>query len=626
MKTKMLSIVLATIMIFSIFMVTIPTYAQTIEDGIAWLASQQRPDGSWGDFADFLVGETGFAVLKFETHAIQHNIDPFDPDYEYSDEIRLGLDYIFNNAHTMPIAVQPYGDPDTDGDGIGVYFVSPSGWERSYETGIAMMAIASSTHPGAVVNVPGSPVNGWKYRHVVQDAVDYFAFGQNDGGWERGGWGYTDNNVGWSDNSNTGFAVLGLAYAEASPPGGFELTIPEFVKNELDVWIEYIQDDVSGGSGYTSPTTWVNTLKTGNLLFEMRFVGDTVDRPRVRAAIDYLVTYWNAPYRMGWGTLHSGWRNDLGIDDDLDGLVDEDPWDGIDNDFDGLVDEDQGNIASYYQAMYCIMKGLEAFGIEEIDGIDWQADFEEVLIDEQNPDGSWPSSPLSEVHGWSDLILSTEWALLTLEKAVPPPPPPGIPEVKEELEAIEAKLDKWLPEIKIEVMNIELKLDKWLPEIKREIVMIEEKLDLWLPEIKTEIMKIEGKLDFWLPLIKEEIEAIEWKLDYTIDKEAVEVEILTGKDVGVGTQILKNRFVYYMMTTVAGQKTSMDKIEIEAEATMLDPSTYTVTELKPGVYMIEIDRKAVAEGTRFFVIQVEKYMPCFVVYHGAAFAPAFNVG
>ena len=567
MKTKTMSIALAMLMIFSALTVIVPVYAKTkeeaIADGMVWLASQQNPvDGSWGAS----VGRTGLAVLKFETYAIENNIDPLHQTYTYYPQVRGGLDYIFANAHIQAIGLQPYGDPDTDGDGTGVYF----GTAPTYETGIAMMAIAASTHPGMVVTVPGA-VNGWKYKHVVEDAVDYLAFGQNDAGWARGGWGYS-HNTGGSDNSNTGYAVLGLGYARALPPGGFGLTIPAFVYNELDVWIEYIQNkdgsnispwgwpalpDPIGGSGYQDPWGWVNILKTGNLLYEMWFVGDETTTPRVMAAIDYLVRHW--------------------------GDADDDPgWRGF-----------PGGSASY-QAMYCVMKGLEAFGIHEIDGIDWQADFEEVLIDQQL-DGSWPPCY------WGDSILATEWALLTLEKAVPPPPPPTLEDIEE-------------------------KLDFWLPEIKHEIVMIEEKLDFWLPEIKHEIVMIEEKLDFWLPEIKTEIEHIEWKLDYTIDKEAVEVEILTGKEVGIGTQILKGKFVYYMMTTVAGQKVNYTSIEIEAEAMTIDPADYTVTGLKTGVYKIEIDRHAVPQGTKLIVIQVQYVDASGVVYHGAAITTAFTVG
>ncbi|GAG43932.1 unnamed protein product, partial [marine sediment metagenome] len=58
---------------------------------------------------------------------------------------------------------------------------------------------------------------------------------------------------------------------------------------------------------------------------------------------------------------------------------------------------------------------------------DWFEEFATMLLDDQNPDGSWPSSPC---YVWtdgrpgymSDEILSTVWALLILEKITPPPP------------------------------------------------------------------------------------------------------------------------------------------------------------------------------------------------------------
>ena len=351
------------------------------------MAAQQNPDGSWG--TGYQVAKTAFAVLKFETHAIQNCTDPLDPSYLYHAQVRNGLDYIFANAHTLAISTQPAGDPDTDGDGLGVYFVSPFVAVRTYETGVVMMAIAASTHPEMVVSVPGSVVNGWTYKDVLQDAVDYLAFGQNDAGLQRGGWGYSQND-GWSDNSNTGYAVRGLAYAEAySIDGktGFACTIPAFVRSELNLWITYVQNPVDGdpndgGSGYTNPMEWVNILKTGNLLFEMAFYGDTSATQRVQDAIDYLVRHWND------ANDDPGWKGPA------------------------------GGVASY-QAMYTTMKGLEILDIDMIDGISWFDEFSDVLVAQQNPDGSWPTCM------WDDgqLILSTEWALLTLQKAPPPPPP-----------------------------------------------------------------------------------------------------------------------------------------------------------------------------------------------------------
>jgi hypothetical protein len=75
--------------------------------------------------------------------------------------------------------------------------------------------------------------------------------------------------------------------------------------------------------------------------------------------------------------------------------------------------------------MFCLMKGFEYSGIDliDLDGDgtpehDWYQEFAQVIVDQQDPDGSWPSSD------WGDTLLNTLWALLTLEKITPPPPPP----------------------------------------------------------------------------------------------------------------------------------------------------------------------------------------------------------
>lgn len=345
---------------------------QSIEEGIGWLVSEQNPDGSWdGFFCE--VAHTGFAVVKLEDRAIELGYgSPFDPAYPYSANVVAGLDYLFANAYTIDIWAQPAGDPDTNGNGIGVRFQRCA---NTYETGIAMMAIAASRDLARVVNVPGSDVDGWTYQDVLQDAVDYFAFGQVDAGsLQRGGWGYSHNES-WADNSNSGYAVLGLRYAEA-----FGCTIPNFVKSELSIWIDWVQNDVDGdaddgGSGYSDPG-WVNILKTGNLLFEMEFVGDTVATQRVIDAIDYIERHWNDP------NSEPGWR------------------------------------PHHYQAMYCAMKGFESLDIDTIEvggsPIDWYDEFADAIVGSQNPDGSWP------VDMWGGQLLATEWALLTLEKVVPP--------------------------------------------------------------------------------------------------------------------------------------------------------------------------------------------------------------
>jgi hypothetical protein len=186
--------------------------------------------------------------------------------------------------------------------------------------------------------------------------------------------------------------ALGLGYAETSE---CEITVPNFVYDELDIWIDYIQndpgpaddgweDDPDGGSGYSAPDSWVNIYKTGNLLFEMALVGDAETTGRVQDAIDYIVRHWNDDIDPGWN----------------------------------------GTPADY-QATYTAMKGLEVFGIDTIDGIDWFDEFSDVIVAQQNADGSWPGTC-----NYGNSVLCTAWAMLTLQKEVPeigPTPPTAVP-------------------------------------------------------------------------------------------------------------------------------------------------------------------------------------------------------
>jgi hypothetical protein len=388
---------------------------QAIKDGLVWLVAQQNtnpsPDyGSWNAYWGQLETGTGLALYKLCDRAYElkkQNPDiesPFDPDYEYYQNVINGFDWVFNHLVVVDIGIQDhttgatgtFDDPDTNGNGKGV---TTQNWYSSYTTGILLAAIAASGTPDRLVNDPSSPVNGWTYKQVAQDMADFLAFSQVDpsvdwGGYTvEGGWDYTPVNngvggTGWQgDQSNSGYAVLGLGEAQA-----FGCTIPDWVKTELNWWIDWVQDDVNadandGGSWYSFPDEGigVNILKTGNLIFEMALVGDTPTTPRVTYATDYLVRHWSDA---------SGWDLPPG-------------WDGT---------------PAEYQTMFCTMKGLEYMGIDTFDTIDWFADFSDAIVAQQDKTpgptyGSWQHSS-----GRGDPVIITEWALLTLEKVAPPTP------------------------------------------------------------------------------------------------------------------------------------------------------------------------------------------------------------
>jgi hypothetical protein len=347
-----------------------------VTTGLSWLAAQQNPDGSWSGFrVEEPVAHTGLALLAFEMQAIKLGLDPMSPDYEYGEHVEKGLNYILGQIQYQDISSKP--EADGNGNGKGAYFMVGTGRHVIYNTSIAMMAIAASDHPEL-------------YRDDLQDAVDYLVWAQrgSDDGICQGGWSYSDWWFG-ADNSNSGYAISALGFAAAPPRYGFELTIPEFVKGDLNLWIDAIQDDVDGdtydGGSWWIPTArfWVNIFKTGNLLYEMALVGDSVETQRVRDAIDYIERHWTDPGHYKFAT---GWRGDN-------------------------------------QTMFAMMEGFESLGINRIDldgdGVaehDWFDEVSTNLVDTQNEDGSWPNGP------WDDYgppILSTAWALLTLQRAVP---------------------------------------------------------------------------------------------------------------------------------------------------------------------------------------------------------------
>nr|MDO8135733.1 hypothetical protein [Candidatus Njordarchaeum guaymaensis] len=371
---------------------------------VAYLASVQNLDGSWG-FEGHEIAKTGLVLLKFLARAHELNLDPFDNDtssptyYEYANNVIAGFNYLLSYAQALPIGLQTHGDPDTNGNGMGIAW--SGGY--TYHTGIVLTAVALSGHPddrSAVIGTLGSRT----YRQIAQDVVDWLAFAQGDSGNARGGYGYyaLNNESYWTDNSNAGYAYLGLAFAEDLP---FSCTVPQWVKDELNVWITTIQDPVNGdtndgGSWYNPDWTWnpwCNVLKTGNLIFEMAFYGDSPSTPRVQAAVDYLERHWRDP------NTDPGWGYSLPI--------------------------------ANYQAKFLIEKGLTYMGIDKLDtdgdGIDedWYnqepptvppEDFASVIVAQQLPSGGWPRS--SGAHDyWQDAMLSTAWAVLTLERFAPPP-------------------------------------------------------------------------------------------------------------------------------------------------------------------------------------------------------------
>lgn len=350
---------------------------QAIINGTAWLADAQQDDGSWGGGGwdiDYDIGATGLVLLKFIDYAKEQGYNPTDPEYAYSENVIKGLEFLDSHLMTDPV---PVGGYDGNSNGNMIYL---DGFHRTYVTGIALMAYAAN---------PDTPAD------LVQDLTDWLVNAQcNDSANPQYGvWSYTGFSCG-GDNSNTGYATLGIGYALNSGA-----TIPATTTTALSSYVDYIQndpevaddgseDDPDGGSGYTDPSSWVNSLKTGNLIYEAVLSGDAADSQRILNATDYIDRHW---------------------DDDVEGWI--------------------GNLSAptpyntQYQATYTIMKGLESIGLDDLNGKDWFDEISTAIVDEQLPDGNWTKCPnYVSGGGWAYIAtdeLCTAWALLTLEKITP---------------------------------------------------------------------------------------------------------------------------------------------------------------------------------------------------------------
>ena len=389
--------ILVAVMISAGFLVYVGSATAATEDeienaivlGLAWLADQQGAEGYFGSSGDeprYKLAQTGLAVLKFEQRATELGKDPFDENYEYHEQVEKGLDYLFSAT-------------SVDEDRVDII-------NYTYTTSIAMMAVAASNNPDRTVGALGSAVDGWTFKEVLQGMMNWLVYAQQtdlNHPSDEGGWYYRadeDDLFAWADQSNTGYATLALGYAAAAAPYGFGLTIPENVFTRLNTFINNIQDPMDndtwdGGSWYNPcpdpPWKWVNILKTGNLLYEMALVGDNLDTERVQNAISYIENHWNdTGPQPEYAKTSLGWKDS-------------------------------------YQAMFTMMKGFEALGINTItvggSDIDWFDEVSDVIVTNQRGDGYWEYLNTDITEGEESPVLRAAWAMLTLERVIPLPTP-----------------------------------------------------------------------------------------------------------------------------------------------------------------------------------------------------------
>ncbi len=407
-----------------------------IDAALAHLASIQKSDGRWDHGDDnYDAAATGAALYAFLEEGYSAGTNAVINGTDYGDVVGDGLSYLFSRASTYNIFNEPTGNPDIDGNGVGVKFV-PGGtiWDGTnsnhnrdtYVTGLVATAIAATGTPNTVVTTgplavrtDGSgPGGAWTYGDVMQNALDYFAYGQADpGNWARGGWRYYAD-YGQADNSTSQWPIIAHFVSQAKSMGAALPSTPTYldVKGELKHWIDYIQNETDGGSYYDSNFSgWgSNMSRTGALLIEMAYAGypgstaaDTdpgtslTENDRYQAALSYINTnwkstdsYWNGnfghPYAM-WA-VYKGLQSTIGLGD-------------------------TSNITNLHTFNPATME------LDPGDTWNWWEDYCEWLVDNQLANGSWDG--YTGYSYWLD-PLATAWNVNIL--AATEVAPPVIPE------------------------------------------------------------------------------------------------------------------------------------------------------------------------------------------------------
>jgi hypothetical protein len=286
----------------------------SIDNGLAWLASTQVTSGAegyWPYSNNGTIAATGSAVLAF----LEEGYLPGDGSI-YDDVVTKAVTYIFNRATVdgrFGVETAGYehyaedysnnGAPYDEGNDEAIYFEPGASTRRVYTTGIVapvVYALGNALGTGTVVGIGSAAISGKTYAQAMQDIVDWFSWGQvepNRGNF-RGGWRY-DANYSDSDNSTAQWGSLPLLYA-----ADWGLGVPQYVFDELERWVNYIQN-TNGGSGYSTPTNYVNVSKTGGLLLELAAIGAPVGDPRVVAALGFIDSRWNTgPSGTWYGNLN----------------------------------------------------------------------------------------------------------------------------------------------------------------------------------------------------------------------------------------------------------------------------------------------------------------------------------
>jgi hypothetical protein len=250
-----------------------------------------QPYGYWTeDRYGFTSAATGADINAFQMAGHRVNGD-YDGN-PYVEDVQRAMNYLLYYTNTVAIGPETgKSTPDINGNGFGLYTSQHGTSEQTYVAGICGVALASCGAPNYTAPVGSAQVYNRLMSEIVQDEVEFFAWGQADSGYYRGGWRYSAD-TGDADMSTTQWPVLTMQAARENMGS----TIPDWVSPELDYFLNLCEvtatNTTNNGGYYYYPAYYLNLTKGGAGLICREFQGYTVADATVQRTLGFIYRHW----------------------------------------------------------------------------------------------------------------------------------------------------------------------------------------------------------------------------------------------------------------------------------------------------------------------------------------------
>jgi hypothetical protein len=338
-----------------------------VASGVAYIDAAQNADGSFG--VNFPAAETAFAIISYGV------LD--DGDYH---NLSAAMQLHLQNAVTYLVSQQ-----NADGS-FGSFY-------QTYTTGLALDGLSLST--GVVPGIPTAMGSGRTYLISTQNAPpavtgnplspDCSTDDQPPAGSGSdtycGGWNY-EADFGRSDESNTGFALTGLALSGGVPAAtasfnvGWQRHVQELTATN------YFAQRNDGGGDYEPGVSFgdfsSNANNTGSLLFGFGYDGVAGSDPKVQAALTFATDVLDE-YELMKATVRSMVHH-TGMNEDGTCVI-------------GALgcDWEVGFDGGYHYSLWSLTKGFGHYIAPDLSNpTNWYAKVVDLLLTEQSSNGSWP--------------------------------------------------------------------------------------------------------------------------------------------------------------------------------------------------------------------------------------------